>query len=209
MEYMKQCKNCQFIIKGMGKTGYCRSCFNRLERKYVIGRKTSEETKEKIRITKIAEKNPNWKGDKVGKTQLHAWILRRKPRPRFCENCKIGFPIDLANISQKYKRDVNDFEWLCRKCHMSKDGRLKNLLNFPKKTGNKSPMWKGGKPKCLICGKITSTYKSKWCRKHCQTHRKVLPTLCLNCETKINHKSRLCRKCYFKNRNSDGTFKRK
>ena len=33
-------------------------------------------------------------------------------------------PYDLANISQEYRRDVDDFEWLCRSCHMKKDGRI-------------------------------------------------------------------------------------
>jgi len=36
-------------------------------------------------------------------------------------------PYDVANISGKYKRDIKDFEWLCRLCHMTKDGRLEAL----------------------------------------------------------------------------------
>ena len=71
--------------------------------------------------------NAMWQGDNVGKTALHTWIHKYKPKPELCEDCKNNEPYDLANISQEYKRDISDFEWLCRKCHMIKDGRLKAL----------------------------------------------------------------------------------
>lgn len=74
------------------------------------------------------ELNPAWKGDDVKYVSLHGWIRNRKPKPKFCERCNIKKPHDLANISGNYKRDVNDFEWLCRKCHMIKDGRLYNVI---------------------------------------------------------------------------------
>lgn len=69
-----------------------------------------------------------WKGDRVGYGQLHKWIASNKPKPALCENCHTIPPRDLANISQQYKRDINDFEWLCRKCHMTRDGRLTKLI---------------------------------------------------------------------------------
>jgi hypothetical protein len=99
------------------------------------GSKHSEETKEKMRkpktltpkfldaqtkrgMKKRNEKHPNWKGDKVGYTGLHEWVRKRKIKPKFCEGCGLNKPLlDLANISKKYKRDVNDFKWLCKKCH--------------------------------------------------------------------------------------------
>lgn len=40
---------------------------------------------------------------------------------------QVSPPLDVANISGKYQRDINDFEWLCRKCHMKKDGRINNF----------------------------------------------------------------------------------
>ena len=43
----------------------------------------------------------------------------------FCLECNKVTPYDLSNISGEYKRDINDFEWLCRKCHMKKDDRFK------------------------------------------------------------------------------------
>ncbi len=79
--------------------------------------------KEKLARSKLSEKNPQWK-ERPTLVAIHKWVLARKPKPKCCEDCKKAPPRDLANISQEYKRDVNDFEWLCRRCHMTKDGRL-------------------------------------------------------------------------------------
>lgn len=89
--------------------------------------------------TKIGEKNPMWKGDKVRYGSLHDWVKWWVKKPNKCDECKMVKRLDLANISQEYKRDLSDWEWLCRKCHMSKDGRLKFFMeelrgcNSPKK----------------------------------------------------------------------------
>ena len=85
------------------------------------------------------KKNPMWKGDDVGIKALHGWVRARKPKPGLCECCKKVPPYDLANISQEYKRDINDFEWICRKCHMGKDGRVKNLYQY-----THPPRYQGG-----------------------------------------------------------------
>lgn len=86
-----------------------------------------------------SERNGQWKGKKAGIKSIHIWIKHRKPKPKLCENCKKNPPIDLANISQKYNsktytRDLKNWEWLCRKCHMKKDGRLKKLWESRKKS---------------------------------------------------------------------------
>ena len=80
-----------------------------------------------IKGINVSEKNGMWKDALAGYHAIHAWVRTRKPKPEKCESCDARKPIDLANISQKYLRDVNDFEWLCRKCHMKKDGRVENL----------------------------------------------------------------------------------
>lgn len=85
----------------------------------------------------IGEKHPLWKGNNVGYDSLHDWVNLHKPKIATCENCgcnnkKLG----ASNISRKYLRDVNDYEWLCYPCHMKKD-RSKDesgsfmKLNFP------------------------------------------------------------------------------
>jgi hypothetical protein len=70
-----------------------------------------------------------WRGNDVGYSSLHTWVKRNKTKPLLCENCNEKKPYDLANISGEYKRDLNDYKWLCRKCHMIEDGRINNLIN--------------------------------------------------------------------------------
>jgi len=91
--------------------------------------KHSEETKAKLSISRLGKNNPSWKGDEVGYTALHEWVRNHKLKPKLCEKCKKKPPYEVANISGRYKRDINDFEWLCRSCHMKSDGRM-DILNI-------------------------------------------------------------------------------
>lgn len=82
-------------------------------------------------------KHGNWKGDSVSYGALHDYIKYYKPKPEACSNCgEKPKRLDLANISQTYKRDLDDWEWLCRRCHMIKDGRMNNL-----RRGRKQKEW--------------------------------------------------------------------
>jgi hypothetical protein len=91
------------------------------------GKKQSKETKIKMGYSKLGDKNPLWKGNAVSYNALHTWIHKNKPKPELCEQCKKKPPYEIANISGKYRRDINDYRWLCRKCHMLEDGRMNNL----------------------------------------------------------------------------------
>lgn len=82
--------------------------------------------------SKTGPNSHRWKGDSVGIDALHTWIRKRLPKPNKCQSCQEAAPYDLANISNLYKRDLSDWEWLCRKCHMDKDGRKNNLAQFNK-----------------------------------------------------------------------------
>lgn len=93
------------------------------------GRTIPEEERKAISKRMKNEKNPMWKGNDVGKEALHNWVHRRKPKPKKCVTCNERAPYDLANISGRYKRDINDFKWICRKCHQKEDGRLRILNN--------------------------------------------------------------------------------
>ena len=87
----------------------------------------------------LGSKNGMWKGDSVGLDSLHEWVKNRFPKPTLCSDCLVDPPKDLANISQEYKRDLTDWEWLCRRCHMVKDGRLLKLRSTDHtKTGPQS-----------------------------------------------------------------------
>jgi hypothetical protein len=90
-------------------------------------RTLTEEHKIKIGLANTGCNNGNWKGDCVSYPVLHAWVKRHFPKPTLCTDCSQKPPYDLANISGLYKRDVADFEWLCRSCHMKKETRKKHL----------------------------------------------------------------------------------
>ena len=81
----------------------------------------------------VGKENGMWKGDDVSMDGLHKWIHRRLPKPDLCQNCKKKPPIDLANKGI-YNRELKNWWWLCRSCHMELDGRLKRL-HKNKKTG--------------------------------------------------------------------------
>jgi len=100
------------------------------------GKPWSKEIKEKISLTikgrinlKVrGEKHYKWKGDMVKYKPLHAWIRKYKRAINYCEKCKrTGMELELANISRKYKRDLDDYIWLCKSCHVKYDGLIKNL----------------------------------------------------------------------------------
>lgn len=98
---------------------------------YIMEKETLEKMSEAMKGKNLNENNGVWKGDLVSIGQLHQWVRRHKTKTGICQDCKKSEKevrtLDLANISGKYKRDINDFEWLCRRCHMKKDGRLENM----------------------------------------------------------------------------------
>lgn len=81
-----------------------------------------------------------------------------------CSKCGNIGKVDLANISQEYKRDLTDWEWLCRKCHMNGDGRLANFLSYSK---NKKLEQK----ECIQCGSIFNPHnkRSRFCCMSCRS----------------------------------------
>lgn len=146
----------------------------------------------------LNEKHPNWKGgrykekgNKVGLSSLHEWVRRRKLKPKFCVDCKKVPPVDLANISQKYHRDINDFEWLCRRCHMTKDGRIEN---FKAKKQLKDIS-------CQYCKKIVSPKSSeqKFCSYECSRKGKIIngEINCKNCKKVFKKRVRTSQFCSY------------
>lgn len=117
----------------------------------------TEEHNQHLSEAKKGNRNSMWKGDNVKMEGLHQWIKSYKPKPKLCELCKKKPPHDLANISGKYMRDINDFEWLCRRCHMFKDGRLYRLHIFLKNRRNFKVKHK------KICDKIYNDTRSYPC----------------------------------------------
>jgi hypothetical protein len=126
------CLNCKkefyakpYDVKVRGKKFCCRKCYS----------EKAGEINNSGRFYKgherqgFNERNSNWKGNEVGYVALHNWVKRRKTRPEKCENCHKRKAIDLANRSNEYKRDLSDWWFICRKCHMELDGRMKIFLS--------------------------------------------------------------------------------
>jgi len=145
----KYCKNCHKQLWESNKTGYCRTCFNKIVKKtvkdsycidcgallnkYKPGKRCySCNRKHQLKINPlIGKKNPNWKGG----------IIFKK---HFCEHC--GKEI---SISSWYKNK------LCNSCSRG---------------GSNNCNWKGGLPKCIDCGKKLSTYTATRCKKCANKH---------------------------------------
>lgn len=83
----------------------------------------------------------NWKGDNVGYSALHAWVKKWLPRVTDrsgdkCEKCgaaqerqpyderlgRVGRTnIEICNLSGEYRRNFDDWAWLCKSCHVKLD----------------------------------------------------------------------------------------
>jgi len=94
----------------------CRVCASKGRIPWNLGKKYNRQTP-----WLHGENNPKWKGAQVEYRGLHNWIEYHKQWTGICQMC--GFiaikrrELDLANISGNYYRNVNDFMWLCKKCH--------------------------------------------------------------------------------------------
>ena len=98
-------------------------------REKAIGRKPSAETIEKLKRLRSKELNPRWKGDKVGiRSALHEFVRKYKETPELCEVCNIKHSLDLANVTGIYARGFENWKYMCRKCHMTSDNRIENLM---------------------------------------------------------------------------------
>ena len=77
--------------------------------------------------------NPSWRGNDVGYHGRHKRMYKTIPKPNLCQRCNSSPPAELHNISGEYRLDVNDWEYLCVRCHMMTDGRIERNLKhgFP------------------------------------------------------------------------------
>lgn len=116
------------------------------------------------------ENNPMWKGKKAGYGSIHTWVRARLEKPNICPICKKKPPIDLSNIGHTYRRNLKDWVWLCRKCHIISDGRMDKLIKRMKKRRT-IPEFKI----CLNCNKKynPSFKKQKGCSLECSNNLRI------------------------------------
>lgn len=95
--------------------------------------KRTEETKRILSLAKLGsiklenrnKKHHNWKGDNASVKAIHVWVKRRKIKPKSCDKCNKIKRLDLSNNGHTYRRNLTDYEWLCRSCHLLKDRHCK------------------------------------------------------------------------------------
>lgn len=102
------------------------------------GTKLTDAWKEKIRSAHIGKikvwvrgaNHPTWKGETASVSSIHQWVKRNKPKPSHCENCKEQKMLELSSINHAYTRDVDEYRYLCRKCHRKWDVEHNNYNNL-------------------------------------------------------------------------------
>lgn len=98
------------------------------------GCKHLEETKKRISIKRKGknknEKHHMWAGNDVGYAPLHSWVNRNKTKEK-CLFCGSIDNLQWSNKDHKYKRDLDDYNCLCAKCHNKYD-RDNNLYGIGK-----------------------------------------------------------------------------
>lgn len=83
----------------------------------------SPEARNKIRTSKLGERNPMWKGDEASAGSLHEWLIVNYPKTGVCESCGAEGPTDHAFDHRlgRYTRNREDYSELCRSCHTAWD----------------------------------------------------------------------------------------
>lgn len=90
---------------------------------------------------------------------IHSYIKRRLPKAKVCENCGQDKPLDLANKSQQYLRDVADWFWLCRSCHRTYDNSFITHCRHGHEYTLENTYTNAGKRSCRICRHNSVTKK--------------------------------------------------
>lgn len=69
------------------------------------------------------EQHHAWRGDAVGYTALHRWVVRHRGRPSRCEHCGTTSArrYEWANVDHRYRRVLDDYLRLCTTCHRRYD----------------------------------------------------------------------------------------
>ena len=56
--------------------------------------------------------------------RMHKWARRNVPRPDICPVCGEKPVRDIHNLSKEYKKNVKDWMWLCKSCHLRNEIRV-------------------------------------------------------------------------------------
>lgn len=118
-------------------------------------------------------KDIDWTKRKVSYRALHKRMYKLITKPEFCTFCKTKSPEQIANKSGVYSLSINDWLWLCRKCHSRYDhGWVFNKNKWLKK--------------CCLCEQMFTVNKVNF---YCRKNGKWAPN-CKKCSSIINKRRR-------------------
>lgn len=97
---------------------------------------------------------------------LHKWVRKTFPTPAECDTCKTqeAKRYDWASVEDRYTKLREDWEYLCRSCHIKSDGRINQL----KKGLEGAQPWNLGK-------KMSDEARAKMRANHWSTKRAWIP----------------------------------
>lgn len=74
-------------------------------------------------VVKRGEMSPSWIGDEVGYGGLHSWVKKNLGKQSLCEHCgdTEQKKYEWSNKDHKYRRNLDDWQRLCSKCHRKYD----------------------------------------------------------------------------------------
>jgi hypothetical protein len=105
---------------------------SRIKKSPMQGRQHSPETKNKMRLAalKRIKRQPETIPDHTGHIKenakyeaIHAWVNKYFEEKESCENCGSLDYLDWSNKDGEYTRERDDWQVLCRSCHMKYDRR--------------------------------------------------------------------------------------
>lgn len=91
------------------------------------------------------EKHPNWKGG-TSYWSLHKWIAKEKGKANKCEfdPSHTSKQFEWSNKSQKYLRDLSDWQQLCHSCYRKYDNKMNNRVPWNKGKKGSQVAWNKG-----------------------------------------------------------------
>ena len=95
-------------------------------------------------MSKPYRKHAFWKDNKASYKTIHQWVRRYLPKPEVCPHCNLRTPKEVANISGKYLRELEDYKWMCVQCHRKMDGQTDKFIVW-RKNNNPPAYWTGKK----------------------------------------------------------------
>lgn len=101
----------------------------------------SEETKERLRTLFKGKKHTQESKEKISKSEtkeykdianrtIHDRFVKKHGRPKHCEHCKKTDKkiYEWSNKDHKYSENIEDWQRLCRGCHMKYDYKHNNRV---------------------------------------------------------------------------------